>query len=255
MTHLSFLSSVRVDSVAQRFRVGSRIGHSHSEMEGSRPAAPALSQDRRADGDVRRLGGLARDERCDKSCWRKLRVLTPHKSEESCLWVFFLGEFFRFFLVTAVTSAGGTFHSFFLGGDSWQGAGIWQLVPSSLSCAVSWHTVRSHLCLVLLACCLCLVDRALPESGNCSDVWNVRYSSAHYTIESRRGTRISIRLISFRVAQFCWVMSRFAWNSSFTGHRCEHSAVAWARVGGIAHRILFIVEHDFNSQFFLCFLG
>ena len=40
-------SSVGVDSVAQRTRVGSRIGHSHSEMEGSRPAAPALSRDSR----------------------------------------------------------------------------------------------------------------------------------------------------------------------------------------------------------------
>ena len=47
--------------------------------------APALSQDRRADGDVRRLGGPARDERSDNSCWRKLRVLTPHESEECCL--------------------------------------------------------------------------------------------------------------------------------------------------------------------------
>ena len=40
---------------------------------------------------------------------------------------------------------------------------------------------------VLLACCLCLLDGALTESGDCSDVWNVRYSSAHYTTESRRG--------------------------------------------------------------------
>ena len=78
-------SSVRVDSVAQRTRVGSKIGHSHSEMERSRPAAPALSMDRRADGDVRRPGGLARDERSDNSCWKKIRVLTPHESEESCL--------------------------------------------------------------------------------------------------------------------------------------------------------------------------
>ena len=78
-------SSDRVDSVAQRIHVGSKIGHSHSEMEGSRPAAPALSMDRRADGDVRRPGGLARDERSDNSCWRKLRVLTPHECEESCL--------------------------------------------------------------------------------------------------------------------------------------------------------------------------
>ena len=40
---------------------------------------------------------------------------------------------------------------------------------------------------------LCSVDGALTESGNCSDVWNVRYRSAHYTPESRRGTRTSIR--------------------------------------------------------------
>ena len=80
-------------------------------MEGSRPAAPALSQDRRADGDVRRPGGSARDERSDNSCWRKLRVLTPHESEESSLRVFVLLGVFRFFLVTAFTSAEGTFHS------------------------------------------------------------------------------------------------------------------------------------------------
>ena len=42
---------------------------------------------------------------------------------------------------------------------------------------------------------LCLVERALSESGDCSDVWNVRYSSAHFSTGSRRGTRISIRLI------------------------------------------------------------
>ena len=41
----------------ERIRVGSRTGASHSEMEGSRPAAHALSRDRRADGDVRRPGG------------------------------------------------------------------------------------------------------------------------------------------------------------------------------------------------------
>ena len=76
-------SSVGVGSVPPRIRVGSRIGHSHSEMEGSRPAAHALSRDRRADGDVRWPGGPARDEGSDTSCWRKLRVLTPHESEES----------------------------------------------------------------------------------------------------------------------------------------------------------------------------
>ena len=46
---------------------------------------------------------------------------------------------------------------------------------------------------VLLPCCLCLVDRALTQSGNCSDVWNVWCSSAHYNMESRRGTRTLIR--------------------------------------------------------------
>ena len=44
--------------------------------------------------------------------------------------------------------------------------------------------------------CLCFVGWALTESGNCSDVWNVWYSSAHYTTESRRGTRTSIRQFS-----------------------------------------------------------
>ena len=46
---------------------------------------------------------------------------------------------------------------------------------------------------VLLPCCLCSVDGALTESGNFSDVWNVSYSSAHYTTESRRGTRTMTR--------------------------------------------------------------
>ena len=46
---------------------------------------------------------------------------------------------------------------------------------------------------VLLLCCLCSVGRALTESGNCSDVSNVLYSSAQNTIESRRGTRTLIR--------------------------------------------------------------
>ena len=45
---------------------------------------------------------------------------------------------------------------------------------------------------VLLPCCLCSVDGALTESGNCPDVWNVWYSSARCTTESRRGTRASI---------------------------------------------------------------
>ena len=74
-------SSVRVDSVAQRIHVGSRIGHRIPKWKDLGP----LSVDRRADGDVRRLGGLVRDERSDNSCWRKLRVLTPHESEDSCL--------------------------------------------------------------------------------------------------------------------------------------------------------------------------
>ena len=33
----------------------------------------------------------------------------------------------------------------------------------------------------------------LTESGNCSDVWNVSYSSAHNTTGSRGGTRTLIR--------------------------------------------------------------
>ena len=40
---------------------------------------------------------------------------------------------------------------------------------------------------VLLSYCLCLVDGALTEPGDCSDIWSVWYSSAHYTIKSRRG--------------------------------------------------------------------
>ena len=74
-------------------------------MEGSRPAlsrtasgapqrfvqnTPVLHTgrilrlgDRRADGDVRRPGGPAKDQRSDNSCRGKLRA--PHESEESCL--------------------------------------------------------------------------------------------------------------------------------------------------------------------------
>ena len=54
-------------------------------------------------------GGLARDERSDNSCLRKLRVPTPHESEESYL-CFFLS--FSIFLVGVVTSVAGTFHIF-----------------------------------------------------------------------------------------------------------------------------------------------
>ena len=62
-----------------------------------------------------------------------------------------------------------------------------------VKCVVLIVICCSHLCLALLACHLCLVDGALTESGNCSDVWNVSHSSAHYTVESRRGTRTAIR--------------------------------------------------------------
>ena len=60
----------------------------------------------------------------------------------------------------------------------------------------SWNPPLFVACLntsVLPPCCLCSVNGALTESGNCSDVWNVSYSSAHYTPGSRRGTRTSIR--------------------------------------------------------------
>ena len=70
----------------------------------------------------------------------------------------------------------------------------------SLSSAVflthSWIAPLFVACLntsVLLPSCLFLVDRALTESGDCSDVWNVLYRSAHYTIESRGGPRTLIR--------------------------------------------------------------
>ena len=52
------------------------------------------------------------------------------------------------------------------------------------------------------------VDRALTESGNCSDVWNVRYSSAHYTIESHGGTGTSIRQNSL-LSSLTSILSRF----------------------------------------------
>ena len=60
----------------------------------------------------------------------------------------------------------------------------------------SWNPPLFVACLdtsVLLPCCLCSVDGALTESGNCSDVWNVWYSSTHCTTESRGGTRTLIR--------------------------------------------------------------
>ena len=60
-----------------------------------------------------------------------------------------------------------------------------QLDPTSVR-GSSQHFSSSSLLLVS-------VDGALTESVNCSDVWNVRYSSAHYTIESRRSTRTLIR--------------------------------------------------------------
>ena len=63
------------------------------------------------------------DERGDNSCWVKLRVPTPHESEEGWLPVSFcfLGVF-RFFLVTAITSVEGTFHCvFFFLGTLWPG--------------------------------------------------------------------------------------------------------------------------------------
>ena len=110
----------------------------------------------------------------------------------------FLGSFFDFFLVTAITSVEGTFHSvfffFFL-----RRRRLTACVVVIVICNVvthSWNPSLFVACLntsVLLPCFSYLVDRALTESGNCSDVWNVWYSSAHYTIESRRGTRTLIR--------------------------------------------------------------
>ena len=41
---------------------------------------------------------------------------------------------------------------------------------------------------VLLSCCLCLVNRALAESGNCSDVWNVWYSNAVLFVPIRQNS-------------------------------------------------------------------
>ena len=59
-----------------------------------------------------------------------------------------------------------------------------QLDPTSVG-GSSQHFSSSSLLLVS-------VDGALTESGDCSDVRNVWYSSAHCTTESRRGTCISV---------------------------------------------------------------
>ena len=110
----------------------------HAEMEGSRPATPALSRtapgapqrfvqntpvlhtgrilrldDGRADGDVRRPGGPARDERSDNSCWRK-----PIPAGGSFLWrvacEFLFFGVFLIFLDRGTTSVEGTRSVFFL---------------------------------------------------------------------------------------------------------------------------------------------
>ena len=107
-----------------------------------------------------------------------------------CLWGVFR------FLVTAITSVEGTSHSFFF---FLRRRHLTACVVVIVICNVlthSWIPSLSVACLktsVLPPCFLCLVDRALTESGTCCDVWNVWCSSAHYTPESRRGTRSSIR--------------------------------------------------------------
>ena len=120
---------------------------------------------------------------------------------------------------------------------------------------------------VLLPCCLCLVDSALIKSGNCSAVWNVWERSLGLTsclflhLQSvlssvrvdcvaqriRVGSRIGHSHLD-KVALLFSVMSRFVCYSCDTGHRCAHSAVARARVGGVVHWSLFIVQHDNHSQ-------
>ena len=122
--------------------------------------------------------------------------------------------------------------------------------PSCIIVIVICSVVTHRLCLwlvstlsFLLPCCLCSVDRALTESGDCCDVWNVWYGSARYTTGSRRGTHTSIRqnslLSSFTVrselivlhnasalAQESATRIQTELHSSFTGHRCAHSVVA-----------------------------
>ena len=62
-------------------------------------------------------------------------------------------------------------------------------------CCVLTHRLCSWLVSNFSSSSLLLVsvDGALTESVNCSDVWNVSYSSSHCTTESRGGTRTSIR--------------------------------------------------------------
>ena len=57
-------------------------------------------------------------------------------------------------------------------------------------CSVLTHSWVPPLC---VACLNTSVDGALTESGDCSDVWNVWYSSARCTTGGRRDTRTSIR--------------------------------------------------------------
>ena len=85
----------------------------------------------------------------------------------------------------------------------WVQSSVISNVHARVSVIGSWNKPLFVACFNtsdLLPRCLCLVDRALTESGNCSDVWNVWYSSAHNTPESRRGTRTLIR-------QNSWVSS------------------------------------------------
>ena len=72
-----------------------------------------------------------------------------------------------------------------------------QLDPISV-CGLSQYISSSSLLLVS-------VDGALTESGDCSDVWNVRYSSARYTAESRRGlVHVSLLIVGHDIHSQCF---------------------------------------------------
>ena len=113
---------------------------------------------------------------------------------------FFLASFFRFFSRHNYHVRRRDVPWLFSGRRLFGLARRWHLtacVVVIVNCSVLTHSWIPSLCGSSCLVFVFSVDRALTESGNCSDVWNVRYSSAHYTIESRRRTRISIRLISF----------------------------------------------------------
>ena len=96
---------------------------------------------------------------------------------------------------------------------------------------------------VPLACCLCLVDRALAESGACSDVWNVWYSSARCTIVHWSLCTVEHDIHS---RSFFFV---FSLGNSFLFSRMSACVVASCFGSSLLLSTIFTLSFD------LCFLG